>query len=86
MDILPHEIPYILDIRVDHFDIGPADDIRTVVSITCPRKNIAKLLIRRHKDKLISNRVKQVAIMVEQELQNAFRTSVRLKLIVNSST
>jgi len=83
MDILPHEIPYILDIKVDHFETGSDDSIKAVVSITCPRKNIARLLIRNFKNKLISNRVKQVALMVEQELQNAFRTPVRLKLIVN---
>lgn len=86
MDILPHEIPYILDIKIDYFETDPDDNIITAVSITCPRKNIAKLLIRRFKNKLIGSRIKQVAVMVEEELRNAFRTSVRLKLTVNFPT
>lgn len=86
MDILPNEIPYILKVKLEHFDPGSDDNIITVVSVTCPRKNIARLLIRNHKTELIGNRIKQVAIMAEQELRHAFRTPVRLKLVVNFPT
>lgn len=86
MDILPNEIPYNLKIRLEHFDTGEDDNIMAVVTVICPKKNIARLLIRRNMNKLIGNRIKQVTVMAEQELRNAFRTPMRLRLIVQSPT
>ncbi|XP_029155822.1 GTPase Era, mitochondrial [Nylanderia fulva] len=84
MDMLPHEIPYSLKVKLEHFEPGPEDSVMAMVSVACPKKNIAKLLLR--KNKTFGNRIKQVAVMSEQELRHAFRTPVRLKLIVNFPT
>ncbi|KAL6426985.1 hypothetical protein ACFW04_009290 [Cataglyphis niger] len=86
MDILPNEVPYNLKIKLEHFDTGADDNIMAVVTVTCPKKNIARLLMRRNMNNLIGNRIKQVAVMAEQELRHAFRTPVRLRLIVHSPT
>ncbi|KAM0725143.1 GTPase Era, mitochondrial [Formica fusca] len=86
MDILPNEVPYNLKVTLEHFDTGADDNVMAVVTVTCPKKNIARLLIRRTANKLIGNRIKQVAVMAEQELRHAFRTPVRLRLIVLSPT
>lgn len=86
MDILPNEVPYNLKIKLEHFDTGADDNVMAVVNVTCPKKNIARLLIRKNMNKLIGNRIKQVAVMAEQELRHAFRTPVRLRLIVQSPT
>lgn len=79
LDILPNEIPYRLQVKLEHFDPTPDDSIKALVSITCPNKRIAYLLTRGNK-----NRISQVAAMTEEELRHAFRTSVRLKLAVQS--
>lgn len=84
LDILPHEIPYSLKVKLEHFEPGPDDSVMAVVSITCPKKNIARLLLR--KSKIFDSRIKQVAVISEQELRHAFRTPVRLKLAVNFPT
>ncbi|XP_018303138.1 GTPase Era, mitochondrial [Mycetomoellerius zeteki] len=77
LDILPNEVPYSLLVKLEHFDPAPDDSVNALVSIKCPNKRIARLLIRGE-----NNRVGQVANMAEQELRHAFRTSVRLKLVV----
>lgn len=86
MDILPNEIPYSLKVKLEHFEPGSDDNVLAMVSVTCPKKNIARLLLRSNKNKTIGSRIKQVAVMAEQELRNAFRTPVRLRLMVNSPT
>ncbi|KMQ98187.1 gtpase mitochondrial-like protein [Lasius niger] len=86
MDILPNEIPYSLKVKLEHFEPGSDDNVLAMVSVTCPKKNIARLLLRRNKNKTIGSRIKQVAVMAEQELRNAFRTPVRLRLMVNFPT
>ncbi|XP_011058438.1 PREDICTED: GTPase Era, mitochondrial [Acromyrmex echinatior] len=80
LDILPNEVPYRLLVKLEHFDSAPDDTVNALVSITCPNKRIARLLIRGR-----NNRISQVAVMAEQELRHAFRTSVKLKLIVEPS-
>lgn len=86
MDMLPNEIPYSLEVTLQHFDPGADDNVMAVVSVKCPKKNIARLLIRSNKAKTMRNRISQIAVMAEQELRHAFRTPVRLRLIVHSPT
>ncbi|XP_011688604.1 PREDICTED: LOW QUALITY PROTEIN: GTPase Era, mitochondrial [Wasmannia auropunctata] len=81
LDILPNEVPYRLQMELEHFDPAPDDSINTLVSITRPTNCIARLLTRGS-----NNRVGQIAVMAERELRHAFRTSVRLKLSVLSPT
>lgn len=84
LDILPHEIPYSLKVTLEHFEPGPDDSVMAMVSITCPKKNIARLLLR--KNKTFDSRIKQAAVISEEELRHAFRTPVRLKLVVKFPT
>lgn len=79
LDILPNEIPYHLQVKLEHFDPAPDDSISALVSITCPNKRIARLLTRGS-----DNRIGQIAVISEEALRHAFRTSVRLKLNVQS--
>jgi len=79
LDILPNEIPYRLQVKLEHFDPAPDDGIDALVSITCPNKRIARLLTRGGSS---NNRVGHIALLAEAELQHAFRTRVRLKLNV----
>lgn len=81
MDILPNEIPYRLQVKLEHFDPAPDDSIDALASITCPNKRIAYLLTRGSNSK-----VDQIAVQAEAELRQAFRTPVRLKLTVLPST
>ncbi|KAL0125126.1 hypothetical protein PUN28_004338 [Cardiocondyla obscurior] len=78
MDLLPNEVPYRLKVKLEHFDPAPDDSINAVVSVTCPNKRLARLLTRGH-----DNRIGQVAVMTEEVLRHAFRTSVKLKLAVH---
>ncbi|XP_011164076.2 GTPase Era, mitochondrial [Solenopsis invicta] len=80
LDILPNEIPYRLKVKLEHFDPAPDDSIKALISVTCPNKRIARLLTRGS-----NNRIGQIAVMAEEELRHAFRTSVRLKLVVQPS-
>ncbi|XP_028045451.1 GTPase Era, mitochondrial [Monomorium pharaonis] len=81
MDILPNEIPYRLQVKLEHFDPAPDDSVKALISVTCPNKRIAHLLTRGS-----NNRIGQVAVMAEEELRHAFRTSVRLKLSIQPSS
>lgn len=81
LDILPNEIPYRLKVKLEHLDPAPDDSISALVSIICPNKRIACLLTRGS-----DNRIGQIAVMSEEALRHAFRTSVRLKLNVQSPT
>ncbi|XP_024892360.1 GTPase Era, mitochondrial-like isoform X2 [Temnothorax curvispinosus] len=79
MDILPNEVPYRLQVKLEHFDPAPDDSIKALVSVTCPNKRIARLLMRGS-----NNRIGQTAVIAEEALRHAFRTSVRLKISVQS--
>ncbi|TGZ49214.1 Uncharacterized protein DBV15_05916 [Temnothorax longispinosus] len=79
MDILPNEVPYRLQVKLEHFDPAPDDSIKALVSVTCPNKRIARLLTRGS-----NNRIGQTAVIAEEALRHAFRTSVRLKISVQS--
>lgn len=78
LDNLPQEVPYILRIKLEHFDIGADDSIQALVSIICPTKKIQNLMLRGKGIK-----IKNIAMTAEQELRHAFRTVVRLKIGVN---
>jgi len=77
LDNLPNEIPYQLNVKLEHFDVTTANDINATVSIICAKKRIMSLLLRK---------IKMIAVAIEDELRNAFRTVVRLKITVKCST
>lgn len=80
LDDFPNEIPYHLQVKLEHFDLGPDDSIHAIVSVTCPTNRIVHLLL---KGKGI--RLKNIAVTVEEKLRYAFRTPVRLKISVQSA-
>ncbi|EZA54170.1 hypothetical protein DMN91_001457 [Ooceraea biroi] len=80
LDDLPNEVPYKLHVKLEHFDVGPDDSIAALVSVTCPTKRIMNLLLHAR-----GNRIRDIAVRAEQELRNAFRTSVRLKIGVQTT-
>lgn len=79
LDNLPKELPYNMQVKLEHFDPGPDDSISALVSVTCPNKRICGVVIKH------TQRLKNIAVMAEQELQNAFRTLVKLKINVQSA-
>ncbi|KAL6258668.1 hypothetical protein P5V15_010621 [Pogonomyrmex californicus] len=83
MDSLPNEIPYQLQVKLEHFDPGPDDNIKALLSITCPTPRVARLLMR---GKTKTKKISQIARMAEEELRHAFRTSVILRLHIQSKT
>ncbi|XP_015121790.1 GTPase Era, mitochondrial [Diachasma alloeum] len=78
MDALPDELPYILKIKTEHLGVLPDDSMSAIVNINCPTDRISKLVMGPK-----GARVKHVALAAEQELSNAFRTAVRLKIAIN---
>ncbi|XP_011307404.1 GTPase Era, mitochondrial [Fopius arisanus] len=81
MDALPDELPYVLDIQTEHLGVLPDDSMSAVVNVDCPTDRIGKLVMGPK-----GSRVKQVALAAEQDLSNAFRTTVRLKIAINFKT
>ncbi|XP_014481467.1 PREDICTED: GTPase Era, mitochondrial [Dinoponera quadriceps] len=81
LDNLPQEMPYNMQVKLEHFDPGPDDSVSTLVSVTCPNKRICSILFRRK-----GERLRNIALMAEQELRHAFRTPVKLKINVQSAT
>lgn len=77
LDNLPNEIPYNLQVKLEHFDPGPDDSISALVSVTCPKKRNISLILRNK-----GRRLKNIAVTAEKELKNAFRTPVKLKISV----
>ncbi|XP_012224160.1 GTPase Era, mitochondrial [Linepithema humile] len=77
LDNLPNEVPYCLQVRLEHFDVGPNDNINAIISVTCPTKRIVNLLLNGK-----GKRLKNIAVVAEKELRYAFRTSVKLKISV----
>jgi len=77
MDNLPNEIPYKLNVKLEHFDVAIADNIKIIVSVICPKKRIMALLLRNG-----GKKIKIIARTAEEELRNAFRTVVKLKITV----
>lgn len=80
LDNLPQEVPYGLQLKLEHFDIGPDDSISAIISITCPKARNVGLLLQRK-----GQRIKTIAVTAEQELRHAFRTPVTLKLICTTN-
>ncbi|XP_032680626.1 GTPase Era, mitochondrial [Odontomachus brunneus] len=79
LDNLPQELPYNMQVKLEHFDPGPDDSISVLVSIICPNKRICGMVVKH------TERLKNIAVIAEQELQHAFRTLVKLKINVQSA-
>lgn len=80
MDALPEELPYLLKINVEHFGVLQDESISIVVGVACPTDRISKIVMGKH-----GARVKIVALQAEQELSQALRTTVRLKVAIKFS-
>lgn len=79
MDFLPKEIPYLVHLKLEYFNIYPDGGIDTYVIIECPNKKKTSLIIG-----VKAQRIKQIAQQCEHELRHAFRAPVKLKLDVQS--
>ncbi|XP_063983669.1 GTPase Era, mitochondrial [Diachasmimorpha longicaudata] len=77
MDALPDELPYTLNIQTEHLGVLPDNSMTAIVNVHCPSDRISKLVLGPG-----GSRVKKVSLAAEQELSNAFRTTVRLKIAV----
>ncbi|EFN88431.1 GTP-binding protein era-like protein [Harpegnathos saltator] len=80
LDNLPQEIPYNMQVKLEHFDPSPDDSVSASVSVTCSTKRICGILL-----KFKGNRLRNIARTAEEELRHAFRTSVKLKINVQSA-
>lgn len=80
LENLPQEIPYLLHLDIQYWDIDENDTLNIVINIY-PRKKKFK----RDLSTLLGNggqAIKQIAQQTTQELMNTFQSEVSLKLIV----
>lgn len=77
LDGLPQEVPYQLKVQLEHFTVRPDGSIDAYVITWCRANRIAKLLLKNNAQK-----IKTIAILAEEELRNAFRTTVFVKINV----
>ncbi|CAG5088540.1 Similar to ERAL1: GTPase Era [Cotesia congregata] len=80
MDALPNELPYAIIVQLEHYSVLKDDSISTVVAVLTPSDRISNLVMGKG-----GCRVRAVAKAVEQELSQAFSTTVRLKIAVKFS-
>ncbi|XP_043273824.1 GTPase Era, mitochondrial [Venturia canescens] len=80
MDSLPNELPYRLKIEIEHLSTCEDGSLNCVVITRAESDRIAKIVLGKS-----GARVKMVARQAEEELSNAFRTTVRLKVAVHFS-
>ncbi|XP_076232703.1 GTPase Era, mitochondrial [Calliopsis andreniformis] len=77
LDFLPQDVPYCIQIELEHLDVGQDGSIKTVVNMKCNKPRFLKFLLG-NKGKAL----KAVSQSAEQRLQNAFRTRVVVLLSV----
>lgn len=77
MDLLPNDIPYRIEAKIEHFDVADDGSICTSVILGCAGSYCKSALLK-NKGEMI----KLVAVAVEKELRHAFRTNVLARLIV----
>lgn len=79
MDSLPKELPYKMEFELEYLGTSDDDSICCVVIARAETVRTAKLALGKG-----GERVKMVARQAEEQLSNALRTTVRLKISVQS--
>ncbi|XP_043254110.1 GTPase Era, mitochondrial [Colletes gigas] len=79
LDHLNQEIPYNIKTKLEHFDISEDGTISAVVLLKCNKKRNVFCLLKQKGQPL-----KTIAMAVEKELRNAFRTHVIVRLSVET--
>ncbi|XP_058791656.1 GTPase Era, mitochondrial [Phymastichus coffea] len=77
LDNLPQEMPYQINVCVEHIESCEDGSINVVTNVDCPSARIARLVIGQS-----GERIKNVAAQAEQLLCATFRTTIRLKIAV----
>ncbi|KZC11893.1 PREDICTED: GTPase Era, mitochondrial [Dufourea novaeangliae] len=77
LDLLQDEVPYNIQIRLEHLDIGEDGTMNILVSLNCDKRRYQGILLRKD-----GQMVKLVSQLTEKELQHAFRTNVVIRLSV----
>nr|XP_033321873.1 GTPase Era, mitochondrial [Megalopta genalis]XP_033321874.1 GTPase Era, mitochondrial [Megalopta genalis]XP_033321875.1 GTPase Era, mitochondrial [Megalopta genalis]XP_033321876.1 GTPase Era, mitochondrial [Megalopta genalis] len=77
LDHLPQDIPYMIQTKIEHFDIKDDGTATVSVLLECSQ-NYFKTALLKNKGEMI----KLIAIAVEKELRHAFRTNILVRLTV----
>lgn len=77
LNVLPLEIPYNLNIKMEYFNICEDESINSYVLIECSTERLYKLVLRKLKPKL-----KDMVQAIEQTLTKNFRRTVKLRLVL----
>ncbi|XP_033321874.2 GTPase Era, mitochondrial [Megalopta genalis] len=77
LDHLPQDIPYMIQTKIEHFDIKDDGTATVSVLLECSQ-NYFKTALLKNKGEMI----KLIAIAVEKELRHAFRTNILVRLAV----
>ncbi|XP_014215995.1 GTPase Era, mitochondrial [Copidosoma floridanum] len=77
LDSLNQELPYRVNVGVEHLDYYPDNTVDVLVRIQCPTSRISRLLVG-----VRGERIKMLAKNAEQDLCKIFQTTVRLRLEV----
>ncbi|XP_045476313.1 GTPase Era, mitochondrial [Harmonia axyridis] len=79
LDFLPKEVPYNLESTMEFFETQENGKIASVVLVTCPTERIARLVAGGS-----DGRLQRITAACQEELQNAFRNFVKLKIVVEA--
>lgn len=77
LDFLPQEIPYQLVCKLELFETNEEGVIIASIVIHCPSERIAQLV-----GGVSDGRLRQITEVVQQNLQSAFQTYVRVRLVL----
>ena len=77
LDNLPQELPYLVNINVEHIEYCEDCSINIIAYVNCPSLRIARTVIGK-----AGGRIRKIAKEAEQTLCTTFATSVRLKIVV----
>ncbi|XP_053986846.1 GTPase Era, mitochondrial [Hylaeus volcanicus] len=77
MDNLQQEIPYNIKLTIEHLDVGKEGTISVTVLLECDKERYHNILFRKR-----GRSLRATAEMAENELRNAFRTNVLVRLVV----
>lgn len=77
LDSLPNGGAYKIQVQIEHFDLAEDGSINVLVALKCPQSHYMSILLRNG-----GQCIKFTSLAVEDELQQAFRTTVKVKLCV----
>ncbi|XP_022916981.2 GTPase Era, mitochondrial [Onthophagus taurus] len=77
LNFLPQEMPYLLKVELEHFEMNPDGVIICTVLVRCKTDRIVKYVTGEQDGK-----VRQITRSVQENLQNTFRNFVRINIIV----